>query len=134
METKEQAYKDFLHRYVGSEAKIEVSGKIRLINISITALSDIQVMDIWHKIKGLYLRSYSTMTDEEALEFAKIEHPWVEAAYYDQEISGIHTKNKDGYATIYLEELTPAQLAWLLKKGFDVFGLIAKGFAKELVA
>lgn len=141
-ESKEEAYKEVLPMYVGSEARIVVNGVTGSISYAainhfgFDCTAEVMTVNV-NDIDTIHLRSYSSMTDEEALEFARLENRKlvkVSFARFGADRIGVDGFNEGATQPIYysFNKLTPAQFLWLLKHGFDVFGLIELGYAKEL--
>lgn len=137
--TKEEAYKKYLHLYVGSEAKVETFiDTFHLTGVRFSSSKDIEVLHSkgFHMTRvdhvTLYLRPLSSMTDSEALELVRVGgiiNVYDVKAKKDGVVFGY---NSTAHVLLF-NQLTPAQFTWLLEKGFDVFGLIEQGHAKPLL-
>lgn len=129
--------KDVLKFYLGCEVLLEskmygVGGKPDKIRERLVGIDENGAEGEQHILyEGdfkLILRPLSSMTEEEALEFARIERPEAEKVKLkDGKVWSYHDP-KDGtfykWLTHSLETITPKQFVWLCKKGFDLWNLI----------
>lgn len=141
-ESKEEAYKEVLPMYVGSEARIVVNGVTGSISYAainhfgFDCTAEVMTVNV-NDIDTIHLRSYSSMTDAEALEFARFYDEFTTKACYvsineKMERVKFYDRHLNHKGSLSLENMHPNQFAWLLSKGFDVFGLIKLGYAKKL--
>lgn len=141
--------KDYIHYYIGQSFQfdnkqwemIAVSRKLVTGWRDNTEISSTEIQ-VYHNEAKLMLRRLSDMTEEEATELAKIQT--VEKRLKDVQVlliekdrvhyidgsmwqgDGVEEYN-DLY--VYYDLLTPKQFVYLLKQGFDLFGLLDAGLA-----
>lgn len=121
--------KDYLHLYLGCECRITGYSELRHIlmvnetGLSVCTGTDINGVHIWWKSKDckLLLRPLSDMTEDEGFALSDIMGFFTP----DNFISAIKSGSKYVMDFRLSFELTQ----YLLKQGFDLFGLIESGLA-----
>lgn len=138
--------KDYLHLYIGCKYRIMYidyeEGQYTLWSILtpdryVTIMNDASICEI-----QLLLRPLSDMTEEEAIEFVKLnefdyygEHP-NKRIYktYKNEFGETIVSWGEGYNSkevpTAIKRFRPNEFNYLLKQGFDLFGLLDAGLAK----
>jgi hypothetical protein len=139
--------KDYLHFYIGQDVDVlrkYPNGDSQVLKLILDAYTYMNIVDGSFKDSEvkLLLRPLSDMSEEEAVEMCKINTPeyrWDCIEIFD--ISGECIWYMDGSRSqgdgfdeandlyIYFEHLNAKEFAYLLSKGFDVFGLKEKGLA-----
>lgn len=108
--------KDYLHLYIG--CKLQRGGTV---TYALLSAAEYASFDAWSDLKPI-LRPLSDMTEEEKTEY--------KAKFNGMESTNILPEIRAGrLINFHLNSKSPFEVAFLLSKGFDLFGLIEAGLA-----
>jgi len=125
--------KDYLPLYIGQKVWTRHdalnNGDFQALTVSINNLFE---MLYKYKDSKLILRELSDMTEEEQRELGRIALPECEDAITNiLHTQAVESKGRSKDGRIIMDNYTPEMVAWLLSKGFDLFGLIPAGLAVD---
>jgi len=121
MKTK---FSDVAHLYLGCRIKIGESDKIENIKMvsafSICTGTNFHEVPLWYKTSACkpILRPLSSMTEEEKEDLKIVMGP----SWSGENLLPIIESSR--HLNLFFNKTNPTVVAWLLKKGFDLFGLI----------
>ena len=126
---------DYLPYYIGQD--IQIPPKEEGAKFDVMQLTYEKFKYDLSNVK-LYLRPLSSMAEEEAKEVIKRQfRSWVKPIYEGHSSLCIDVKfqsegfNKFTYTQIDYDRISPDSVHYLLKQGFDLFGLIEAGMAVD---
>lgn len=133
----ENKIEDYLHLYIGCQGKIS-DGIATINNVDITGVTIDQVNRGSFTCNPI-LRPLSDMTEEEKMQLIRIchpekEYPIIKYIDLDKEVLNFSSKTQRMkyyriFACGFYGTWHPEEMKYLLKQGFDLFGLIESGLA-----